>query len=113
MNTKQLVYTLALFLFTTATSSAETGKVTISSPASGAMFSAKNKILIDYELTPSSNGDHLHLNVDGKREDILRKMKGTADVGSLSKGKHTICLYENTKSHAPTGAESCVDVVVE
>lgn len=86
------------------------GSITISSPANGAMVSAKNKVPVVYEAMLGANGDHLHLYVDGKRVDVLREKKGTAELDALPAGKHHVCLTVNTSSHAPTGVESCVDL---
>lgn len=86
------------------------GKITISSPANGAMVSAKDMIPVVYDATLGPNGDHLHLYVDGNRVDVLRQLKGSTQLDAMPAGKHHICLSENMKSHAPTGVESCVDV---
>lgn len=86
------------------------GKVVISSPQNGANVSQHDNVELNYEAVPGSNGDHLHLNVDGKRIDVIHPMKGTAQVGMLAPGKHHICLAVNTKGHVPTGTEGCIDV---
>lgn len=103
---------LALFLFFGCTQAfAATGKINIWSPLSGEEVSTKHKVPISYESILGSDGDHLHLYVDGKRVDILREKNGTAEVGPLALGKHHICLEENTKAHVSTGVQTCVDVV--
>ena len=89
------------------------GKVTISSPADGATVSSTAKTTLSYEAMLGPDGDHLHLNVDGKRVDVVRETKGTAEVGPLSPGKHEICLAVNTKSHVPTGVQGCVNVTAK
>jgi len=86
------------------------GNIAIHSPANGAMVSAKDKVAVSYEAMLSSTGDHLHLYVDGERIDVLRQLKGSAELGALAPGKHKICLAENTKGHAATGLKSCVEV---
>lgn len=93
--------------------SAAIGKVNISSPQNGATFKPTDKITLNYDAIPGTDGDHLHLNVDGKRVDIIRKLKGSAEVEKLSMGKHNICLAVNTKDHVPTGAQNCVEVMVK
>lgn len=109
MNIKMFA-SLLLALFC-GTAYATDGKITISSPANGAMVSAKDMVPIVYDATLGPNGDHLHLYVDGNRVDVLRQLKGGTQLDALAAGKHHICFSENTKSHAPTGVESCVDVV--
>lgn len=110
MNNKILTPILSVFLFGSGMAFAAGGKVTITSPADGAMVGSNDKVKVGYEAIPGPDGDHLHLYVDGKRVDVLHQMKGTAEVGALSPGKHHICLAVNTKGHVPVGAEGCVDV---
>ncbi len=86
------------------------GSITISSPANGATVSAKDKVPVAYAAMLGPTGDHLHLYVDGKRVDVLRAAKGSADLDALPAGKHHVCLTVNTSSHAPTGVETCVDI---
>jgi hypothetical protein len=89
---------------------ADTGKVTIISPADGAMVDSNYKIEMKYEAIPGPEGDHLHLNLDGKRVDVIHQLKGPAMVDALPPGKHRICLAVNTKGHVPTGVEGCINV---
>ena len=89
------------------------GKITINSPANGAMVSAKDKVSVNYDAMLGPGGDHLHLYVDGDRIDVLRQLKGSAELDALAPGKHKICLAENTKSHVATGMETCVDVTAQ
>ena len=111
MNFKMLV-TLPLVLICVQAYAAD-GSITISAPANGAMVSAKDKVPVTYAATLGANGDHLHLYVDGKRVDVLRQIKGTAELDTLPAGKHHVCLTVNTSSHAPTGVETCVDVTAQ
>ncbi len=111
MNIKTLAFPFLLLALAFGQAFAVTdGKITISSPANGAMVSAKDMVPIVYDATLGSNGDHLHLYVDGNRVDVLRQLKGSTQIDAMAAGKHHICLTENMKSHAPTGVESCVDV---
>ena len=105
-----ILTSLLLVLFCGSALAAE-GKITISSPAHGALISADSKFALNYEATLGPKGDHLHLYVDDKRIDVLRQLKGSYDIDALTPGKHKICLTENTKWHGSTGLESCVDVV--
>ena len=89
---------------------ADSGKVTIMSPKDGAMIDSAYKTEVKYEANPGSDGEHLHLNVDGKRVDVVHQLKGTLKVDALPPGKHQICLAVNTKGHVPTGAEGCINV---
>jgi hypothetical protein len=101
---------LAATLLAAGAALAAEGKVTISSPADGTMVSSTAKTTLSYEATLGPDGDHLHLNVDGKRVDVVREPKGTVEIDALSPGKHEICLAVNTKSHVPTGVQGCINV---
>lgn len=111
MNFKMLAPLLLTLLCSQAY--AADGSITISAPANGAMVSAKAKVPVTYVATLGSTGDHLHLYVDGKRVDVLREIKGTAELDALTAGKHHVCLTVNTSSHAPTGVETCVDLTAQ
>lgn len=87
------------------------GKITIISPAKGALVSADSKVSVNYEAMLGPKGDHLHLYLDDKRIDVLRQLKGSATLDAMAPGKHKICLTENTKWHMSTGLESCVEVI--
>lgn len=111
MKSRILFATLSAFLLASTTAFAEdNGKVTFLSPANGAEVSASEKVMVNYEAVLGPKGDHLHLYLDGKRIDVLRQTKGTAEVGTLSPGKHHICITINTSWHFSTGVEECIDV---
>lgn len=110
MNTKILTSVFVALSLLSSAAFSEDGKVTISSPANGASFKPTDSVDLMYEAVPGTNGDHLHLNLDGKRVDVIHSLKGKASVGMLNPGMHRICLAVNTKGHVPTGAEACIDV---
>ncbi|MFZ2301346.1 MAG: hypothetical protein WAW10_05695 [Gallionella sp.] len=110
MNNKIMKAAIFSFLLGSSMAFAVNGKVTISAPADGAMVGSKDSIKLNYEAVPGSDGDHLHLNVDGKRVEVIRQLKGASEVAPLAPGKHQICLVVNTKGHVPTGVEGCVNV---
>ncbi|SPJ16928.1 conserved exported hypothetical protein [Burkholderiales bacterium] len=110
MKSKIVKTVIFAFLLASNMAFAASGKVTISSPADGAMVNSKDAIKVTYEAVPGPDGDHLHLNVDGKRVDVIHQLKGTAEVPPLAPGKHQICLAVNTTGHVPTGVEGCVNV---
>ncbi|HCI12748.1 MAG: hypothetical protein A2063_05735 [Gallionellales bacterium GWA2_60_142] len=113
MNNHPLASILLAILFGSTPAHAANGKVTISAPAKGAVVAANAKLKLSYEADTGYDGDHLHLNVDGKRTDVIRQLKGTIEVDGLAPGKHQLCLLVNTKGHVPTGPESCVDVTAK
>ena len=110
MSNKILKPVLFAFLFGSSMAFAAAGKVTITSPMDGSMVGSKDKVMVNYEAVPGPGGDHLHLNVDGKRVDVIHQLKGTAEAGPLPPGKHQICLAVNTKGHVPTGVEGCINI---
>ena len=111
MKSKVFVPVVAALLFACGSALAAEGKVTILSVTPETPYN-NDKIMLKYEAEPGPTGDHLHLNVDGKRVDVIHQLKGTATVDPLPSGKHHICLAVNTKVHVPTGVEGCVDVTV-
>ncbi len=111
MNTKTFASVIFATLFACGSALAAEGKVTISSVMPKEPYN-KDKITLTYEAEPGPNGDHLHLNVDGKRIDVIRQLKGSTTFGPLSSGDHKVCLAVNTAGHTPTGAEGCVNVKV-
>lgn len=118
MNTKFLLaalsdFLLAAFLLASTAAFGADGKVTFLSPTNGAMVGANEKIMVSYEAELGPKGDHLHLYLDGKRVDVLRETKGTAEVGTLKPGKHHICISINTSWHMSTGVEECIDVTAK
>lgn len=114
MNKKILRPALFACLFVSGMVFASSGKITINSPADGATVSSSEKIKLSYEADPGPEGDHLHLNVDGKRMDVLRQLKGgSAEIDALAPGKHQICLLVNTRAHVPVGIEKCISVTAK
>ena len=110
MNNRITELVLFTFLFGSGVVFAAGGKVTITSPADGAVVGSGDKIKLSYKAVPGPEGDHLHLNVDGKRVDVLRQLNGTTETDPLPPGKHRICLAINTRGHVPVGSEECVNV---
>jgi hypothetical protein len=91
---------------------AQNTSVKITSPADGSQLdaTAKNKVL--YEVMPGPHGDHVHLYVDNKEAAILRQLKGSHELASLSPGRHDICIKVVNKGHTPIGEDQCVKVTV-
>jgi len=113
MNNKILMPALFACLFISSMAFAASGSVTINSPADGATVSSSDKIKLSYEAVPGTEGDHLHLNVDGMRVDVLRELKGKVEIDALAPGKHQLCIAVNTRGHVPTGTETCVTVMAK
>jgi hypothetical protein len=114
MNRKHFLapVTLGVLLAFPATSLAQ-GKVTITSPAAGASLDAMDENKLVYEVDPGPRGDHVHVYVDGKEVGILRKLKGSYTLETLSSGKRDICVKVVNKAHVPVGVEQCVQVSVK
>lgn len=113
MNNKIIRAAIFALLFGSHMAFAASAKVTISSPPDGVTVDSKDTIKLGYEAVPGADGEHLHLNVDGKRVEVISQLKGVAEVAQLAPGKHRICLALNSKGHVPTGVEGCVNVNVK
>ena len=114
MNTKPVLPILALacLLAVPATVLGQ-GKVTITAPADGATLDALDEQRLVYEVDPGPRGDHVHVYLDGKEIDILRKLKGSYLLETPSGGRHDICIKVVNKAHVPVGIENCIQVTVK
>ncbi|MDQ1315903.1 MAG: hypothetical protein QG662_2012 [Pseudomonadota bacterium] len=114
MNGKHVSTTLALgLLLALPLAAIGQGKVTITSPAEGATLDAMDENKLVYEVDPGPRGNHVHIYVDDKEVGILRKLKGSYTLESLSSGKRDICVKVVNKAHVPIGTEGCVKVTVK
>ena len=112
MNKQSLCMLLALSAFSLV-AQADTGSVTIVSPADNATLKAAAENKISYDVTPGPQGDHTHLYVDGKEVAVLRELKGSYALKPLSPGAHEMCIKVVNKNHTPVGIEKCVKVKAE
>jgi hypothetical protein len=83
--------------------------VTISSPANGAKVGTSG-VNVAYEVVPGPKGDHVHFYVDDQEVKVLRQLKGTYTVESLTAGSHTLCIKIVDKGHTPIGVQQCIKV---
>lgn len=113
MRTLKLLAVLLAFNCYVPSVLAADASIKISSPAEGATLSKTAPTKIDYEVIPGPKGDHAHLYVDGKQEDVLHKLKGNDTLEALAPGKHEICIKIVNRSHTPIGVQQCVKVSVE
>ncbi len=91
---------------------AANASVTITAPANGATLDAMAQNQVIYNVVPGANGDHVHLYVDNKEAAILRQLKGSHTLETLTPGKHDICIKIVNKGHTPIGVEQCIKVNV-
>ena len=91
---------------------AQNASVQITSPADGAKLDAMAQNKVDYEVIAGPKGDHTHIYVDSKEVAVLRQLKGSYALETLSPGKHDICIKVVNKGHTPIGVEQCVKVTV-
>ena len=114
MNRKHFLPALALGLFLAIPSTSfGQGKVLITSPTEGATLDALDENHLVYDVDPGPRGDHVHVYVDNKEVGILRKLKGSYLLETLSSGKRNICIKVVNKAHVPVGIEQCVKVTVK
>jgi len=92
---------------------ADDSKIEIISPADGAKLDAMEQSKIEYNVTLGGGADHIHVYVDGKETALLRQMKGSYTMETLSMGKHEVCIKIVNKNHTPIGVERCIKVEVE
>lgn len=114
MNRKHHVAIVTLgFLLIIPSISLGQGKVLITSPEDGATLDALDEIRLVYEVDPGPRGDHAHLYVDNKEVAILRKLKGSYLLETLSSGTRSLCVKVVNKAHVPIGIGQCIQVTVK
>lgn len=114
MNSRHLLAATMLGLFLAAPMAAlAQGKVVITAPKEGATLDAMAENQLVYEVEPGPRGDHVHVYVDNREVGILRKLKGSYLLETLSPGKRSICVKVVNKAHVPVGIEQCVGVTVK
>ena len=89
-----------------------TGSVTISSPQSGAELSRSQPVVLEYEVDPGPRGDHVHVYVNGREVDVVRRLKGRHSVGRLAPGLHELTIKVVNRTHVPVGIEAAIKVEV-
>lgn len=89
------------------------GSVTIQSPANGATLDALDENRLVYQVMPGPRGDHVHVYIDNKEVGIVRKLKGSYLLESMTTGSHSLCVKVVNKAHVPIGIEQCVQVTVK
>ncbi len=114
MNIKPILalFALGLLLAIPAISLAQ-GKALITSPMDGAILDSLDEIRLAYEVDPGPRGDHAHLYIDDKEVAILRKLKGSYLLETLSSGTRSLCVKVVNKAHVPIGIGQCIKVTVK
>lgn len=107
------LFLLAALMLTAGGALAADAAVTILSPADGAKLDAMAQTKVEYVVEPGPKGDHTHLYVDGKEAAILRTLKGSHTLETMSPGSHEICIKVVNKSHTPIGVEKCIKVTAK
>ena len=102
---------IPLMLFMSSSVNAETSSVKILSPIDGTKV--KETFTMNYDVTPGPGGDHIHMYVDGKQVDVIKKIKGQYAFKKLSTGNRELCIKIVDKGHTPIGVEKCIHVFVE
>lgn len=92
---------------------AEEASVTIISPADGAKLDLMAENRVQYTVVPGPRGDHVHFYVDGDEKAVLRQLKGSYLLESLSEGTHQLCIKVVNKNHTPIGVEQCINVTMQ
>lgn len=99
-----------------ASSTAETGSVTILAPKDGAVLASGSGIKLTYKVKLSPNGNHLHIYVDNNSPIIDRDVSGcpcSITLPNLAAGPHQVAVKEATVIHHLTGVQSTVKFTVK
>ena len=100
-------------LFAGNAAGATEASVTIHSPADGASLDVMEQNKVEYEVEPGPRGDHVHFYVDDEEVAILRQLKGSYTLESLTSGQHDLCIKVVNKNHTPIGVEECIKVTLQ
>lgn len=87
--------------------------VKITAPADGAMLDSLEPAKLVYEVEPGPKGHHVHVFVDGREVGILRQLKGSYTLETLSPGPRTVCIKIVNRAHVPIGVEQCIKAKVQ
>lgn len=87
--------------------------VKITAPKDGAKLDTMDLAKLVYEVSPGPKGDHVHVYVDGKEVGIVRQLKGSYTLETLSPGQRAVCIKVVNKAHVPIGVEQCIKVKAE
>jgi len=82
-------------------------------PKEGDVLPAGKNVVVQYEMSPGSKGDHFHYFLDGKQLASWRVRVGTLDYGVLPPGKHTITFKIANMAHIEIGVEKSVTFTVK
>jgi hypothetical protein len=92
------------------------GSVTIISPKNGEALPGATGNKLEFKLSLSPSGNHVHIYVDDQDPIIDRDVSRcpcTIALPKLSSGKHNITVKEATSGHALTGVQDAVTVTVK
>src|SRR5690606_33221854 len=88
-------------------------QVRIEAPADGATLDAMEQNRLVYQVEPGPRGDHVHVYVDDEEVGILRQLRGSYTLETLSPGERELCVKVVNKAHTPIGVQDCVKVRVD
>jgi hypothetical protein len=107
------LFSLLLVLSLSQVAFAGEPSVKILSPVDGATLDLMAENRVQYVVVPGPRGDHVHFYVDGDEEAVLRQLEGRYLLGSLTEGRHELCIKVVNKNHTPIGVEQCISVMME
>lgn len=90
---------------------AQETSLTIKEPKDGGVIKG-DSVKIDYTYTKGTQGDHLHIYLDGKRAKV-QYGEPPVELKDLSKGAHEIEVRAAAKAHAEFGPKASFKFTVE
>ncbi len=87
--------------------------VVITTPADHATLTHNQRVTVTFHANPGTEGDHVHIYLDGKRVAVLLQLDGVYDLGPLPSGKHEIGVQLSTADHQELGIGKTVTVDVK
>ncbi|MGA9666099.1 MAG: hypothetical protein WBQ69_06570 [Gallionella sp.] len=111
-----LFFGFALVALASPVFAADSGSITITSPANGAMLASGSGNKLDFNVHLGPTGNHVHIYIDDQNPIVYRDVGHcpcSIDLPDLSPGKHMIVIKEATVSHALTGVQASVTATVK
>lgn len=105
-----------LIIILQGTAFAASGSITILEPVNGEILKNESNNELQYNITLSPSGNHVHVYIDDQPPIIDRKVTNcpcSIELPTLSAGKHKIVIKEATVNHALTGLQSSVTFSVK
>lgn len=82
------------------------------SPNNGAVLTANEAFILDYEVVRGDGGAYVVIQIDQQKPIIVYRTYGRHHIDPLPAGKHTINILEYTREGKATGAQAILHLTM-